>query len=218
MNIKKVITAALLLIILIALYFGAVYLKQRGPIGNQPDFKMDDKLPEPVKQYDAVNNIYTSPEHKFSFAYSKRLKAGVEDYTFIPTKKSTQIDLETQLVYEINKQYCAPSGECRPTTQNFGFGVSVIDSSIPMLKKNIEQPLEEKLFGTIKVYTMSQGVEGEGINYYFIPLTAGETLMFDQRYLDENILISYKKVQDFIPLAEQNAMMEAIIKSLTITK
>jgi hypothetical protein len=167
--------------------------------------------PEPTE------NTYTNSEYNFTFTYPKNLKSGTQEFTFVPSGANERIELETQFIHEINSEYCAPSGDCKPTTQDFGFGVSVIPSSVADLQKRIETPMTSQRFGNVTAYTMNQGVEGEGINYYFVSLSNTSTLMFDQRYIDENTLIGYKNVKEFIPYRQQNDMMKTIISSLKLS-
>lgn len=173
---------------------------------------------EQERPTDPSSKRYINTANGFSFIYPNNLKTGTEDFTYVPSGSEEKVALEAQFVHEIPVEYCAASGECRPTTQDFEFGVSIIESSLAKLRTRIEIPMTTKKFGDVTAYIMNQGVEGEGINYYFVVLDSTRTLMFDQRYIDENILISYKTAKDFIPFAQQNKMMETIISSLTFTK
>lgn len=164
-------------------------------------------------------HTYSNPKYKFSFIYPKTLKSGFQDFTYIPTTKGNErIILEKQFIHEIDVEYCSLSGECRPTTQDFSVGVSVIPTSLTALRTRVVTPLTTQTYGKITAYTMSQGAEGEGINYYFISLNANSTLMLDQRYIDESTLISYQSAKNFISYQQQNQIMKDIISSLTFTK
>jgi hypothetical protein len=166
---------------------------------------------------------YTNSEHKFTFTYPKTLKAGMEEFTFLPYggEGGQQVHTEASFIHEINTQYCAPSGECRPTTQDLAFNVSVINSPLSDVQKSLggsAAQLKSETLGGKNVLEVSQGVEGEGINYYFVSLNEGSTLMFDQRYIDQNILVGYKTAPGFIVIDQQNKIMRDIISSLNFNK
>jgi hypothetical protein len=130
---------------------------------------------------------------------------------------------EIELAHIINTKHCALSGVCTPTTTNMKFGVIVFPKDIyPTLvslkKTSIGSELTNKTYGSNKAYILSQGVEGEGINYYFIENPNGGLLMVYYQYINENVLSEYKNVKDFIPYATQNRIVENVVASIKFTK
>ncbi len=158
------------------------------------------------------SNTYTNSKEKYSFTIPSILKDGEEDFIYLPDNKKVTVD--KSLVHEINTEYCAPSGECRPTTQDFSINAGVIASPLSEVKKALGADAKTETIGAYSVVTLSMGVEGEGINYYFIALPNNHTLMFAQRYIDEAINVKYKTVKDFMTLKQQNAMARQIISSV----
>ncbi len=215
---KQYLAAIAVLVVLVGLYFTTDYLRREyaQPTSNTNTSVQPANTNSNTSQ--ANLNTYTNSKYKFSFQYPKTLKTGREDFTYVPSGTGQRVALETQLIHEIDTEYCALSGECRPTTQDFGVGVAVIPSSLANIAKSIEQPLLAQKIGNYTFSTVTQGVEGEGINYYFVALNGNTTLMFDQRFIDENTLIGYKNAEGFITFSKQNELMRSILSTLTITK
>jgi hypothetical protein len=114
-------------------------------------------------------------------------------------------------------RYCGLSGECKPTTTNMSVAVGLINTPEEILRQSqIGPSLEKTTVGQMTVYSYSEGAEGEGINYYFvIDQKTKRVVVVAQRYLDENILFTYKNAKGFIPLEVQNQITSNIIKSIT---
>ncbi len=227
MNYKKYLAGLAALAILVALYYVTAFVRKEygQPINNSNNTNTEQVNANSNSVPPSSNSnlkTYTSTQYDYSFSYPNILKPGSEDFTYLPYGNGSQrVAVDASYIHEINKEYCALSGECRPTTQDFGFNASVINSPLSDVQKSLggsALPLQTKTFGSVHAIVTNQGVEGEGINYYFIAMPGNKTLMFSQRYIDENILVGYKGAKDFIPLAEQNKMMGEIISTLTFGK
>ncbi len=127
---------------------------------------------------------------------------------------ASQISVD-EFIHEIPIEHCALSGVCTPTTVNMRFGSTLLDDSIAtILKTEFGQSLEKYAVADLSVYEVSQGVEGEGMIYSFIPWQDNKTLFLYRTYIDESILAGYQNAKNFIPLAEQEAIYKKIIGSL----
>lgn len=123
-----------------------------------------------------------------------------------------------ELVHNIKTQHCALSGVCTPTTDNLKIGLIFLeDQTIDKIRKSsIGDQLVSKKFDNRQGWQLSQGVEGEGMNYYFFDAKDKGVLMFYQTYLDENILTNYKTTKDFIPYERQQSIMAQILRNFTL--
>lgn len=163
------------------------------------------------------DQTYTNAVNGFSFQYPNDLKVGDTESTYLPDGTNKEVLVESSLSHEINAEYCAPSGKCEPTTEDFHLNIVVIPSPLSDIQKSLggsAVPLEHKQFGTTDAIALTMGVEGEGRNYYFIALPNNKTLMLEQAYIDENVLVNYKSELDFITFAKQNQITTDIINSL----
>lgn len=95
---------------------------------------------------------------------------------------------------------------------------TVVNSTLATIEQSkIKGELKDFTAGSNKFRYFSQGVEGEGIYYYFISLPNKKTLMVSRTYIDETILSSYKTAKDFITKANQDKLVEQILASLNFT-
>lgn len=226
-NLKLVLVVGILLAFLIIAFFISSFLadkaKQRQAAQNNTPINQNQEgqnVPTEPSNGNVALNTYTNTANGFSLQYPNTLKSGWEDFFYSPNR-NTQIKTEASFIHEINTEYCGLSGACRPTTQDFGFDIGIMQLSLPQTKAQLIQygsdPQTETL-GSNQVISVSQGAEGEGINYYFVALANNETLVFYQPYIDESVVQKYKTVKDFIPFLQQKAMMRTILSSLTFIK
>lgn len=220
------------LVIALAAIIWIVYtvLSKDPPVENYlplPNVAVPDELRNNNSQQPTLKT-YNSSKYGLSFSYPSFLLAEQYEPTagiFVPYNDVDGVDagptqIEADFSYILNVEYCAPSGDCAPSTENMNFGFSAIDEPIESIRAKSKNTTEltRKTFGKNVFYEAQQGAEGEGIFYYFIPLDKETTLMFYRTYLDENILIAYKDTPNFISYAKQGQIMNDILSSLTFTK
>lgn len=225
-HLKVGITFALVLVVLIAAFFGSVYLankaKESAKNRETQNVNQNTNTPESLETTSPSTRsgfrVYTNLTNNFSFEYPENLLDAGDEFTYLPYV-NTKLTTEASFKHEVNVQYCAPSGECKPTTTDFKFGIAIVDTPLTKIKAEPGTKAEILTLGENKdVLTYSQGAEGEGVVYYFLSIAPGKTLMLYQPYIDENVLVNYKKVKDFLPFTKQKETMKEIITSLKKTK
>jgi hypothetical protein len=159
-------------------------------------------------------------DYIFEFQYPTNLfTAEYGNDIFLPYRNdnSTAIS-EVVLNHTIPVEHCALSGQCTPTTTDLKVGATVLKDTLATIKNSsIGNQLIPQTYGTTKALVLAQGVEGEGIEYYFIEMPNGKVLMMYYQYINENVVQNYKKAKDFIPYAKQTRIAEDIIKSIKFT-
>lgn len=116
-------------------------------------------------------------------------------------------------------QHCNMKGDCTPTTMDISMSFSVVNSSVNTISKSPKVgTLTDVTFGTNAFKTFNQGIEGEGIYYYFISLPNKKTLMVSRTYVSEAIIPNYQTAKDFIKTADQDKLAEQILTSLTFNQ
>ncbi|MDQ3018918.1 MAG: hypothetical protein M3Q64_03545, partial [bacterium] len=156
---------------------------------------------------------YTNKVNGYSFDYPKALFVEYQTTTTLPHDNS-KVSVDA-LKHELPMQYCAPSGQCRPTTINMSVGSTMINGPIEAIQKtDIGSQMIKKQLGDLTVYELEMGAEGEGIVYYYIPMPSNKILVIFRTFIDESTLISYKGANDFIPLAEQKRIFDQIVLTL----
>lgn len=137
-----------------------------------------------------------------------------KERTFPGPLGSTMTTTLDEFKHEIPVQYCALSGNCVPTTIDMAFGAFKINDTFDP-KDFPDLNLKKKSFVDIQAWEGQQGAEGEGIVYVFIPSADGNQYTVIYRtYIDENIVLSYKKAKDFIPIKQQEEIFRKIVTSL----
>lgn len=217
---KPLLTFLLVLAVLVVAYFASLYLADKA---KEKEMSQAGQSNTNVDQLQATTQTYDNSEEKYSFTYPSTLKDGMEDITYAPydtgNAETDKYVVDKSLLHESNSEYCAPIGECTPTTRDFVLNAAVIESSIARIKNSIAtSEVKTERIGQYTVLTTTQGVEGEGLIWYFVALPSGRTLMFTQKYMDESVMSKYKSVKDFIPFKEQNRITREIISSLIFTK
>lgn len=171
--------------------------------------------PEPITNA----KTYTDPVNNYSFSYPQDTFKPFVIAVSVPFGKREVVSTTTSFKHEINTEYCAPSGVCQPTTVDMSFGAAVLQQSLETIKKeNPEFKLLTVQRQSIKTQEYSEGAEGEGMAYYFFPLTNGKTLMMYQRNISEKILTKYQSVPEFLKIDEQMRIMDSILASIQISK
>lgn len=215
-NLKKLlITGGVIAIIIIAAVIYTVVTKSpETSLTNSNNNQSNEQANENANKANSDLLTYNSKDGRFSFQYSPELEAGADDFVYLPYDNNRQVETEAHFFDPLAVEYCAPSGECKDTTINISFHVTILNAKIADIQNKLSDQAQFKNFGSIPALTYSQGAEGEGINYYFISLQENKTLMLDQKYIDENVLLNYKKEERFIPYTEQNKIMEQIISTI----
>ena len=72
------------------------------------------------------------------------------------------------------------------------------------------------LYGNTPSWEYTEGAEGEGIVYTFIPHN-NKLLILYRTFIDENVITNYKNVKNFITYAKQAEIMTEIIESIKFT-
>ena len=150
----------------------------------------------------------------YSFEVPNDLQPAKITETYLPYDNKT-IPVSQSYYHQIDVEYCSLSGECVPKTTDFSFHAGIVNSSLSSITAKLGTEAKNETIGRHNVKILTQGAEGEGRNYYFIAMPGNaKTLMFSQKYMDENILRRYKSNPDFIKLEDQNKMMREIIETL----
>ncbi len=128
------------------------------------------------------------------------------------------------LVHSIPIQHCDLSGlpeHCTPYTRDITIGFFIINEPLINISQRLISEYGEarklSLVGREGVY-VTLGVEGEGVHYYFLPLTDKISLMITRSYIDENILSGYKNAVGFFTLQEQAILFEEVIGKPVISE
>lgn len=223
---KVGVTYFLVLVVLVAAFFGSVYLankaKKHAQNTETQNSNENTNSPDSLEATSPSNRpgfrVYTNLENNFSFEFPYNLTDAGDKIAYLPYV-NTELKTLVSFKHEIDVQYCGASGECRPTTTDFKFGAAIVDTPLTKIKAEPGTKAEILTLGENKdVLTFSQGAEGEGIIYYFLSIAPGKTLMIYQYYIDENVLLNYKKVKEFMPFEKQKVTMREIISSLKKTK
>jgi len=165
--------------------------------------------------------VYTNQAYGFSVKYSSSI--------FI--KKSATLDLPTvvnetiagvKLIHEVPIQHCGLSGlpeHCTPTTQNISIGLFPVNINFSVLHKLFKKytgelfPLE---VNGDQGYTFEQGIEGEGIHYYFFPLGRDSSIIITRTYINEEVVMTYRDAPTFIPFNQQKELFEKVLNTLQL--
>ncbi len=150
------------------------------------------------------------PTNTFAAEYGENI--------YIPYNYDKMSYSQITLFHQIPVQYCGASGQCTPNTIDMKFGAVLLEDSITDIQRsNIGDQLKARTFGTNTTLILSQGAEGEGIEYYFIEMPNQKVLMLYHKYINENVVLNYKKEKDFIPYAKQVEIAENIVQSVKFT-
>ncbi len=181
---------------------------------------LEQQAPEPPSQDQPQTEepklaSYTDTANGFTIQYpadfTQSEKEIVTPYT------NTAVEVTSQAFsHTIALQHCTLKGDCAPTTTDISVALSVVNSTMAKIEASkIKSELTNLTAGTNKFRTFTQGVEGEGIYYYFIALPNGKTLMISRTYIDETVLGDYKDAKDFIKKVDQDKLAEQILASLS---
>ncbi len=113
-------------------------------------------------------------------------------------------------------EYCDLKGDCFPKTVNYLIGIGEMAMTEQQL---LRLPLAQS-FTKVRIgdqgfsYNYSEGAEGEGINYYFVPISSGKIIVIAHRYIDEQILINYQKQPNFTKYQKQLEKVIEILESI----
>lgn len=136
--------------------------------------------------------------------------------TIILPHKTTnnKVTLE-EFKHEIPVEHCALSGQCTPTTTDIKFGSTLLNENITAIRQTaFGKTLEVRTVSGLTVYEITQGAEGEGIVYSFIPWQDNKVIFMYRTYIDENVVLNYKSASKFIPIEEQKRIYDRVIGSL----
>jgi len=181
---------------------------------NQVAPKPEETVETPIVKL----KTYTDATNKYSFSYSDKLAQTEADvntpYTANPVPVTSQV-----FSHSIPVQHCNLKGDCVPTTTDFSLSATVVNSSVATISASPKMAgMTNVTFGKNTFKTLEQGVEGEGIVYYFISLPSGKTLMLSQKFINEEVLAGYKDAKDFIKKVDQDKMAAQILASLEFQK
>ncbi len=124
------------------------------------------------------------------------------------------------LSHEINTEHCDESGlpgHCTPKTSDIEISVYTLNKTVQKIHNNTDQIMDNVRLGNYDALRLEQGVEGEGIIYYFISLNDKKTIMVSRKYIDENIVAKYKAVPEFITSSESKKIFENIMQTLKLS-
>lgn len=167
-------------------------------------------LIESVPMWDQISS------NNFSLAYP---------HAFIKSSSTLMLDPlktfypATKLTYTIDTPHCALSGSCTPYTNNMVLYIASIPISYQEMRTLLAQDIAPEPIRSKdqEGFSISMGVEGEGMLYYVFPLNKKETLVIARSYIDESTLISYKTAPGFIPFEDQKTLAQKILSTLTIS-
>ncbi len=188
---------------------GKTFTREVEPVSENPDETDKPQTDQPQLV------SYTDTANGFSIQYPANFVQSVKEVTTPYT--NTPVDITSQnFAHIIPIQHCNLKGDCTPTTTDFSFALSVVNSSMAKIEASkIKDELDNFTAGPNKYRYITQGVEGEGIYYYFIALPNGKSLMISRTYIDEFVLGGYKDAKDFIKKADQDKLAEQILASLS---
>lgn len=193
---------------------------------------VDDYMPGYEEEGKAVQgsirffNVNDAPEYRvfrsiqkdfdYEFEYpTNTFKATYGKEIFLPYESSKSAYSQISLYHEIPVEYCGASGECTPTTDSMEVGSIVLEDTIEAIKKSsIGKMLSTKTYGLNTALVLSQGAEGEGMEYHFLEMPNNKVLLVYYRYINEEVVLNYKNVKDFIPYKQQTKIVDDILRSI----
>jgi hypothetical protein len=172
------------------------------------------------KETTAELATYSNTQYGFTISYPKNLMVQAEQDIVLPFTNTQTKRPGVIFKHEVDKEYCDLSGlpeNCTPKTVNVSLSLTPLDMPLrDIAASRINEFLKASAFGATPALKMEQGAEGEGVNYYFMPLNDRQSLMAAWRYIDENTLIAYKDVPGFIKKEDQQKLFLDIAKTLKI--
>lgn len=219
MNVKKYIAAVGALVILVALFFGTQTLRDKYASHTDNNNSQNTDEPQPVSE--GSTKSYTDPINAFAFTYSADLDqydpnklSSVPD--FMPSSLANSSFYTNKVLAKILPvQYCGLSGQCQSTTTNFIINVEGGQlSEQDLISSEIGPSLIKTQINGHTVYKYEIGAEGEGIIYYYVLSDDGRAVIFELKYLNEQVSAKYKTVDGFVPYADQIKTTEQIIQTL----
>ena len=169
----------------------------------------------------ADEQVYTNQAYGFAVKYPSGI--------FIKQPADLQLSTVWQgsvagvkLIHQVPVQHCGLSGlpeHCTPTTQDITIGFFPINKNFSVLSKafkNYAGELTSLLVDGIQGFTFEQGVEGEGIYYYFFPLGRDSSLVITRTYISEEINLVYRGVSEFITFNKQEQLFSEVLNTLQL--
>jgi hypothetical protein len=223
------------LAVLILAYFASLYLagkaKEREIVNNPQINTNSTKEPVDLLDQDEIDQTgsistegsslkFTSKTDGYLFMFPSKTFTVNPQYPLIkPFGDRTNLKPAIAFDRELTIEHCQLSGKCEPVTQNMSWGaIKLQDSFSTLLSSDIKDQLTSQPFGTNTVYVLEQGVEGEGMFYYFIKTPDNKILMLYRTYINEQVVGNYKNAKGFIPYSQQSQIMSDILKSIKFTK
>ena len=238
-KLKPLFTFLLILAVLVLAYFASLYLADKAKQHELNDNKNSDSqenlrtttisTDEPLANSDGTEqNIsdsgkksYGSQKWGYRFDYPAWQFSSYQTNMSFPTPagKSGVVGRATAKVDAFKNviavEHCALSGECTPTTTNMTFGSIMRDEQFS-LENYPDLEFVGHLYGNTPSWEYTEGAEGEGIVYTFIPHN-NKLLILYRTFIDENVITNYKNVKNFITYAKQAEIMTEIIESIKFT-
>lgn len=207
-----VIIAAVIVLVIIGLV-----TRQKSRTSPPPPVDLIESTPPPGNPefLEVTNQLYG-----FKYQYPARVLSRFESRYKLPFTGTTD-EFDSQVfTHTAELPYCNPKGDCERSTTDIKITIAPTNMMTKYLQTLIESSygkMESVKIGQNIFKTVTAGVEGEGEVYYITGLSNARSLFIARRFIDENVLIGYKDKPEFIPLAEQKRITEALLASLAIT-
>ena len=191
--------------------------------------RINESLKKSFKPYSLTESptvlTFEDKSNGYGFKYPVELEAnyfteGMENYT---SGISLPKDIEDKgfgLGHDLGKvlkvQYCTLKGDCGPTTVNYSVATGEMDiTEKDLLKLPLAKSFTKTRLGTQSfMYDYSEGAEGEGINYHFIPVAPGKIVIVAHRYINEQVVTSYQKTPNFTKYEKQLENVTLLMESI----
>lgn len=152
--------------------------------------------------------VFTDEQYGFSFQYPKEMVKG-EGKIFLPGPAPEAVPAVT-FTRVLLEPHPLMSGEIEPTTDNPKISFAVLQGGAGAISEDFAD------YERLDNFTFRAGVEGEGVIYRLIGLSGDYTLLVMSNFIDENNVLNYKNVPNYLSLVEQEAYVQAILKTLEI--
>lgn len=207
--------AALLIVFFISLVLKAKVEQKRAAQQSNLNNSQTANTNNPDDEIISETDTYKNSEYGFSFTFPNLDQfEGINYKISIPNgNANTNLDATVAYQHKIYASYCSPKGDCFPTTTDMLFGAAVLNENIDQYAKKNPQLVRAPITSKTYAYSYDEGVEGEGINYYFIAINPAQTVVIFHQYIDETVLPKYKDQPDFITYATQKKRMDDMLKT-----
>jgi hypothetical protein len=156
----------------------------------------------------------------FSFRYPKEIETGRAIAQEVVPPQYEALVPGILIFHEIPVQYCSLKGDCFPKTRDFSLGVFTVPRPYAAISSEVKKTIggDETILNGRPMYFAQIGAEGEGVFYYFLPISQTSTVLLTHRYMDEQVMPTYKTAPGFISFSRQKDIMHSILNTVVFPR